>query len=129
MNVTIKQRVLRRDRYRCRFCGKRGNGGGNPLTVDHIFPLARGGHPEKTANLVTACRRCNQYKANRTPEECGLSIDSEGYSYTPPGKLDEGVKELSELVFMGGGSSRKAKKKKRQQRKAKIKRLQEQGLI
>ena len=38
---------------------------GMPLEVDHIIPHARGGKTT-LSNLCLACRRCNEFKGNRT---------------------------------------------------------------
>jgi 5-methylcytosine-specific restriction endonuclease McrA len=38
------------------------------LTLDHKVPKAQGGK-DRMDNLVTACKRCNQDKADRTIEE------------------------------------------------------------
>lgn len=59
--------VLSRDRYRCGYCGERAT------TVDHILPRSRGGI-NSWENLVSACRRCNAHKADRTPEEAGMRL-------------------------------------------------------
>lgn len=50
--------VLRRDRYRCVFCGK-----GGLLEVDHIVPWSAGGSDDMD-NLRTLCRPCNQDRSN-----------------------------------------------------------------
>lgn len=49
--------VLRRDGFRCAYCG-RGEPEGVKLHIDHIVPVARGGRTE-LENLVTACATCN----------------------------------------------------------------------
>ena len=49
--------VLRRDGFRCAYCG-RGEGEGVKLHIDHLVPVARGGLTE-LENLVTACATCN----------------------------------------------------------------------
>jgi hypothetical protein len=49
--------VLRRDGFRCAYCG-RGEPEGVKLHIDHIVPVARGGKTE-LENLVTACATCN----------------------------------------------------------------------
>ncbi|UGT61523.1 HNH endonuclease [Nocardia asteroides] len=59
--------VLRRDDRRCGYCGARAH------TVDHIRPRSRGG-PNTWANLVACCAPCNTAKADRTPEEAGLTL-------------------------------------------------------
>lgn len=66
-----RTRVLARDKYRCAYCGTRGDQ--KTLTIDHIFPVSRGGETSGE-NLVAACFDCNQRKGNRTPEESGLKL-------------------------------------------------------
>lgn len=53
--------VLRRDGFRCAYCG-RGEPEGVQLHIDHIVPVARGGRTE-LENLVTACATCNVGKS------------------------------------------------------------------
>ncbi|MEG2415000.1 MAG: HNH endonuclease [Kiritimatiellia bacterium] len=36
--------------------------------MDHLIPVARGGHSDK-GNVVPACFACNQEKSARTPAE------------------------------------------------------------
>ena len=43
------------------------------LTRDHILPTSSGG-TDRWENVVCACRRCNQFKANRTPEEANMEL-------------------------------------------------------
>jgi 5-methylcytosine-specific restriction endonuclease McrA len=63
--------VYRRDGYTCQYCGARP--GASRLTFDHVIPRSRGGLTEWT-NIVTACSDCNRAKADRTPQEAGLSL-------------------------------------------------------
>ena len=37
------------------------------------MPLSQGGR-DKWANVVTACKRCNNFKAGRTPEQAGMQL-------------------------------------------------------
>jgi hypothetical protein len=53
---SVRFRVLRRDRYRCVYCGASGEG--VVLHVDHQVPVASGGSNEES-NLVTSCWECN----------------------------------------------------------------------
>ena len=53
--------VLKRDGFRCSYCG-RGETEGVKLHIDHLVPVARGGRNELD-NLVTACQDCNLGKA------------------------------------------------------------------
>ncbi len=62
-----KKNVLLRDRYRCGYCGERGD------TVDHIIPRAAGG-TSTWENLVAACSRCNGRKRDRTPEQAQMRL-------------------------------------------------------
>lgn len=69
---TLNRRaIFRRDQRLCLYCGQQYHE--NDLTLDHIHPLSRGG-AHSWMNLVTACRRCNQRKGDRTPEECGMEL-------------------------------------------------------
>ena len=58
----LRLRILRRDGYRCAYCGEQAT------TVDHVRPKSRGG-TDDPANLVSACPRCNYSKQGRTVEE------------------------------------------------------------
>ncbi|MCG8315115.1 MAG: HNH endonuclease [Pseudomonadales bacterium] len=69
---TVSNRMLfRRDRNICLYCGETFSY--ENLTRDHVIPRSRNGS-EKWTNLVTACRRCNQRKGNRTPEEAHMPL-------------------------------------------------------
>ncbi|WP_231123706.1 HNH endonuclease [Nocardioides sambongensis] len=59
--------VLRRDRRRCAYCGRRAD------TIDHVVPRSRGG-PWTWTNTVAACGGCNGRKGNRTPDEAGMRL-------------------------------------------------------
>lgn len=63
--------VFRRDQHICQYCGKALTP--SKLTLDHIFPRARGGD-NSWKNCVTACFICNNKKGNRTPEEAGMRL-------------------------------------------------------
>ena len=43
------------------------------LTRDHITPLSQGG-ADVWGNVATACRRCNNHKGGRTPEQAGMQL-------------------------------------------------------
>lgn len=51
--------VFKRDKYKCRYCGR----DGISLTVDHLVLWEEGG-PSIPENLVTACRKCNKTRGN-----------------------------------------------------------------
>ena len=43
------------------------------LSRDHVTPFSRGGQ-DPWSNVVSACRRCNNAKASRTPEQAGMQL-------------------------------------------------------
>lgn len=63
--------LFRRDSNLCLYCGLRFPVG--ELTRDHIRPLSQGG-TDLWTNVVTACRRCNNHKGGRTPEEARMQL-------------------------------------------------------
>ncbi len=63
--------LFRRDAYLCMYCG---NGFSSfDLSRDHVRPFSCGG-ADVWANVVTACKRCNHHKGNRTPEQAGMQL-------------------------------------------------------
>lgn len=63
--------LFKRDANLCLYCGLRFSK--SDLTRDHITPMSQGGRDTWT-NVVTACRRCNNHKGGRTPEEAGMEL-------------------------------------------------------
>lgn len=63
--------LFRRDKNVCLYCG--GVFAIHELSRDHVKPLSRGGRDIWT-NVVTSCRRCNNRKADRTPEGSGMEL-------------------------------------------------------
>ena len=63
--------LFRRDSNLCLYCGN--VFAPRELTRDHVRPLSQGGKDSWT-NVVTACRRCNNYKGGRTPEQASLQL-------------------------------------------------------
>lgn len=59
-----------RDRYTCQYCGRRRRDleEDQMLTRDHIIPVARDGK-DIWSNVVTACRKCNNLKADNLLSE------------------------------------------------------------
>ena len=53
----------------CCYCGKEDV----PLEVEHIIPRGKGG-TNAWHNLTLACKSCNDFKGNRTPEEAGMKL-------------------------------------------------------
>ncbi len=63
--------LFRRDGNVCMYCAVRFPT--SELTRDHINPLSQGGG-DSWMNVVTACRRCNNYKGGRTPEQAHMEL-------------------------------------------------------
>jgi 5-methylcytosine-specific restriction endonuclease McrA len=63
--------LFRRDDHLCLYCGQRFSNG--DLSRDHVTPLSLGGQ-DIWNNVLTACKRCNNHKAGRTPEQAGLQL-------------------------------------------------------
>lgn len=92
--VLTRKNILRRDSYRCSYCGR----GDLPLTIDHVVPRARGGS-DSWENLVCACTLCNNKKGDRTPEEANMLLTNRPFKPSHimfiknvVGKLDENWK-------------------------------------
>lgn len=63
--------LFRRDGQMCLYCG--GHFERRDLSRDHVRPLSQQGE-DSWANVVTACKRCNNHKAGRTPEMAGMQL-------------------------------------------------------
>ncbi len=66
-----RKSVFARDEHVCQYCTKTFSA--KELTLDHVLPKSRGGQKTWT-NIVAACKKCNQKKGNRTPEEAGMPL-------------------------------------------------------
>jgi 5-methylcytosine-specific restriction endonuclease McrA len=73
-----KREILRRDGYRCQYCGQRTN----RLTIDHVIPRHRGGE-YRWENLVAACPECNRLKGGRSPAETSLKLQRRPFEPRP----------------------------------------------
>ena len=67
--ICNRKNVIWRDQNKCQYCGNIFST--ENLTVDHLIPKSRGG-TNTWKNLVAACKKCNQKKGCRTPQECGM---------------------------------------------------------
>ncbi|MDX1569573.1 MAG: HNH endonuclease [Xanthomonadales bacterium] len=63
--------LFKRDQNLCLYCGEQFLV--RDLSRDHVTPLSQGGQ-DNWRNVVTACKRCNNHKAGRTPEEAGMQL-------------------------------------------------------
>ncbi len=63
--------LFQRDDHMCMYCGCRFQA--RHLSRDHVRPSSQGGL-DHWNNVVTACIRCNNFKAGRTPEAAGMEL-------------------------------------------------------
>lgn len=63
--------LFSRDDFICMYCGNDFHK--NDLSRDHVTPISQSGE-DTWNNVVTACKRCNNYKAGRTPEQAGMQL-------------------------------------------------------
>jgi 5-methylcytosine-specific restriction endonuclease McrA len=66
-----RENVYIRDNFTCQYCGDKM--ASRLLTLDHVVPVSKKG-PKIWTNVVTACRDCNQRKANRTPQTAKMPL-------------------------------------------------------
>lgn len=69
--VFSRRNLFKRDRHTCQYCGAQP--GPEELTIDHVLPRSKGGQ-SAWANCVLACVDCNRRKADRTPEQAGMTL-------------------------------------------------------
>jgi hypothetical protein len=63
--------LFRRDQSMCLYCGEQFPN--FMLSRDHVKPISQGGD-DCWVNVVTACKRCNNHKAGRTPEQACMEL-------------------------------------------------------
>ncbi len=63
--------LFQRDGNICMYCG--GRFSHRQLSRDHVTPFSQGG-ADSWNNVVTACVRCNNHKADRTPQQAGMEL-------------------------------------------------------
>lgn len=73
-----RKAILTRDKGLCQYCFKSGD------TIDHVIPRSRGGTHTWT-NVVTACRKCNAKKDDKTLKE--LRWELARAPYAPKGNF------------------------------------------
>ncbi|MCX6920586.1 MAG: HNH endonuclease [Verrucomicrobia bacterium] len=66
-----RRNVYLRDTNTCQYCGRLFRD--EELNLDHVVPRDVGGKTN-WENIVTACVRCNSRKANRLPEQAGMTL-------------------------------------------------------
>lgn len=69
-----RENVYIRDNFSCQYCGEKLSA--KVLTLDHVVPASHQGKMD-WENVVTACRDCNQKKADRTPTQAKMPLMKE----------------------------------------------------
>lgn len=90
-----RNNLLVRDGYQCGYCLTRAKN----LTIDHVVPKSKGGKTN-FLNCVSACRKCNHIKANKTPEEANLKLQKRLYHPTIKVFLDLKLKNSGVLQIL-----------------------------
>lgn len=72
VSKAVRLMIFSRDRLLCHYCGQLCEMVANPAhqppetaTIDHVVP----GGGDMASNLVTACKRCNSAKRDRTADQ------------------------------------------------------------
>ncbi|MBU2913860.1 MULTISPECIES: HNH endonuclease [Reichenbachiella] len=74
--VLSRQNLFRRDNNQCQYCGSE-----QDLTLDHLIPRSKGGR-SMWNNLVTACKKCNAKKGDKSLDQVGMSLKKAPYRPT-----------------------------------------------
>ena len=69
-----KSSLIKRDHGLCGYCREPGE------NIDHIKPRPSQGGKHTWQNVVWSCKKCNSYKANRTPQEAGMTLKVKPYT-------------------------------------------------
>lgn len=64
VSAALRLQLVDVDDHRCAYCLSPQANSGIPVTIDHIFPLSKGG-TDTFENLCFACYRCNLHKGSR----------------------------------------------------------------
>jgi 5-methylcytosine-specific restriction endonuclease McrA len=72
-----RKNLFLRDDHTCQYCSTKLIA--NQLTYDHVIPKSKWdrdkrGPSTSWTNIVTACRRCNIKKGNKTPEQANMPL-------------------------------------------------------
>ncbi len=66
-----RSNIFVRDEFTCQYCGNEFKR--EELDLDHVVPKSQGGKKSFT-NIVASCKPCNREKADRTPQEAGMTL-------------------------------------------------------
>lgn len=71
-----RKNILIRDNLTCAYCNTKFPV--EQLQLEHIIPKSKGGK-STWLNTTASCKKCNDYKRDRTPEEAGMTIKRSPY--------------------------------------------------
>jgi len=86
-----KRHILMRDGHKCGYCGKKAT------TLDHIKPASKGGK-NTWENLVAACARCNNVKADKELHETDMKLQFQPRVLTPYDLMQKVVEEFTDIL-------------------------------
>ena len=100
--------LFARDKHMCLYCGDYLYD--CELTRDHVVPASRGG-TDTWENVVTACRTCNHFKADKLLDEIGMRLLAVPYA---PNRAEGLVLEKRHILgdqmeFLKAHASKRAK--------------------
>lgn len=101
-----RRKLVERYGLVCQGCKK--NFPNDQLTVDHIRPLSKGGHPRALGNLQLMCEPCNLEKGDSWDCVSGLGIDDCNLKRMSPEKqamicLQEAMDDVAVAVLKSKG--------------------------
>jgi hypothetical protein len=93
--------VWERDDYHCMYCGKKITSKAD-LTTDHVIPRSLGG---KTIyeNMVACCRKCNERKDNKTPEQAHMRLLKKPFRPQMSKQMAKMAEEAREIMLKEEG--------------------------
>ncbi len=80
-----KRNIFARDKMICQYCYKLCKP--ETATLDHVIPRSRWQGQKRVSsfeNVVTACKRCNKRKGDKTPAEAGMRLLTQPKRITRP---------------------------------------------
>lgn len=66
IRASIRAKVESRAKRLCEYCQSPLEFSPDPFSVEHIFPISKGGATDDLKNLALACQGCNGYKSTKT---------------------------------------------------------------
>lgn len=89
--LPTRRYILMRDNNKCGYCGKKAT------TLDHIKPVSKGGK-NTWENLVAACAKCNNVKADKELNEIGMKLQITPRALTPYDLMERILGEFADII-------------------------------